>query len=75
VRHQPVCDVAAPGYVQGMAQRDYEEQPEAPDLGGAALETPDAMDGVDIGVDGAPESGGAGAGVDVRQDAGPEAFR
>jgi hypothetical protein len=83
-----------------MAQRDYEEQPEAPDLGAAVeldsvaaaqaardvradgevfapgLPGERAAEEVDATrIDRAPESGGAGAGVDGRQDAGPDIWR
>jgi hypothetical protein len=62
-----------------MAQRDYEEQPEAPDLGASVqLESEEADDGEETGadrIDRAPESGGAAAGASGRQDAGPDAWR
>jgi hypothetical protein len=80
-----------------MAQRDYEEQPEAPDLGASVqLESeqaardvradgevfapglpgePEAAEPGATRIDRAPESGGAAAGADGRQDVGPDAWR
>jgi hypothetical protein len=67
------------------SQRDYEEQPEAPDLGASAddpnapvVSEPSVAASEELDatrIDRSPETGGAGAGADGRQDAGPDAWR
>jgi hypothetical protein len=60
-----------------MAQRDYEEQPEAEEAAVHTTEEPDAP-AEELGatrIDRAPDSGGAGAAVDGREDAGPDMWR